>query len=350
MLAGHGCQSAPRRLPGSHIRTVSTGPVGFDRRSFARPAPRVGVGRGSVETQTGAGPGAPPFYVPGMTRPPNVRLSLTNLPENVSLVREVLAGLASSVPLEQGLLDDVKTVVSEACNNVVVHAYDGDEGPLDVEIRISEGALEIAVRDSGGGIRPRLAAKGELQGIGIPVIHALTDRVEFTGGIGEGTEVRMHFNVPGAHDLDDLGLAGAGEPVGVDLADGLTPPDPGTAVTLEVAPVSLARSVLSRPLTALAARARFSIDRLSDLQLVTDAIAAHAGRSLRGGRLQVGVAMATRDLKLTFGPLRPGKGHQLILDTGVAGLESLLRTLADEVRVESVADSDVLMLRLRDSR
>ncbi|HEX3874103.1 MAG TPA: ATP-binding protein [Solirubrobacteraceae bacterium] len=283
-----------------------------------------------------------------MTRAPNVRLGLVNLPENVSLVREVLAGLAGAVPLDDGLLDDVKTVVSEACNNVVLHAYDGAPGPLDVEIRIAAGTLEIAVRDSGCGIRPRLGTKGELQGIGIPVIHALSDRVEFTGGIGEGTEVRMFFDVPGARELDP---AAADEqqdgppPAVVDAASGSA-----QAATLIVAPISLARSVLSRPLTALAARARFSIDRLSDLQLVTDAITAHAGRSLRGGRLQVGVLVATRDLELRIGPLRPGMASQLIGDTAVAGLEPLIETLADEVTVESFGDADVLTLRLLDSR
>ncbi len=80
-----------------------------------------------------------------------------------------------------------------------------------------------------------------------------------------------------------------------------------TRATLVVAPLSLAKGLLSRPLTALAARARFSIDRLSDLQLVTDAIAAHAGRSLSGNHIQVGVVLATRDLELRIGPLRPGR-------------------------------------------
>jgi len=299
-----------------------------------------------------------------VTQAPNVRLALTNLPENVSLVREVLAGLAGVVPLEDGQLDDVKTVVSEACNNVVLHAYDGALGPLDVEIRVADGTLEVTVRDCGGGLRPRLGRKGEMEGIGIPVIHALTDRVEFSGGIGEGTEVRMHFDVPEARELGLAGVdgrahdgAGDGRGRGDRQGRAATDSDPvvvvpvnGATATLDVAPLSLARSVLSRPLTALAARARFSIDRLSDVQLVTDAIAAHAGRSLHGSRLQVVVATATRDLELRVGPLLPGAATQLIGDTAVGGLEPLIETLADEVTVESLGDCDVLTLRLLDPR
>jgi serine/threonine-protein kinase RsbW len=282
-----------------------------------------------------------------MTRAPNVRLALTNLPENVSLVREVLNGLAGVVPLGDGLLDDVKTVVSEACNNVVLHAYDGDPGPLDVDILISDETLEIAVRDSGGGIRPRAEAKGELQGIGIPVIHALSDRVDFTDLPAGGTEVRMHFNVPGAlgfadRPADALAERHAAGPT-AEFVNGAT-------TSLEVAPVFLARNVLSRPLAALAARARFSIDRLSDLQLVTDAIAAHAGGSLRGSRLWVGVAIATRDLELRVGPLLPGRAEQLIVDSAVAGLDPVIRTLTDDVRIDRLGDSEVLTLRLLDPR
>ena len=256
---------------------------------------------------------------PAMIRGPNVRLALTSLPENVSLVREVLSGLAAVIPLEDGQLDDVKTVVSEACNNVVLHAYDGALGRLDVEIRVSAEALEVLVCDNGGGIRPRPLADREIAGIGIPVIQALSDSVEFTGGLGEGTAVRMRFIVPGAREL--AAPTSAGDPdrvpaaivLGGDVADvvvgldGSATAGDGSAATLDVAPPSLARSVLPRPLAALAARARFSIDRLSDLQLVTDAITAHAGRSLRGSRLEVGVASPRETWSCGSDPLRPGR-------------------------------------------
>lgn len=289
-----------------------------------------------------------------MTRAPNVRLAVENLPENVSLVREVLAGLAGVIPLANGQLDDIKTVVSEACNNVVIHAYDGARGPLDVEIRVSDGTLEITVRDTGGGLRARSPTDGRAEGIGIPVIRALSDRVEFGPAHGNGTEVRMQFDVPGARDLGPPVASAARSPNGAgsepDDHAARPAPDDRLGATLVVAPLSLAGKVLSRPLTALAARARFSIDRLSDLQLVTDAIAAHAGRSLSGDRLRVGVVLDTRDLELSVGPLRPGMAGQLIDDTAVGGLEPLIATLADEVSVDHVGDADFLTLRMLDTR
>jgi serine/threonine-protein kinase RsbW len=293
---------------------------------------------------------------------PNVRLELANLPENVSLVREMLAGIAEAVPLEDGQLDDIKTVVSEAANNVVLHAYDGAEGPLEVEVYIDDGRLEVVVRDHGGGIRPRPAADDQVKGIGLSVIQALTDRTEFRGAIGEGTEVRMEFRTPaarrprsganGATATAPAGGPGApGEPLAADaaVAAGEAVAD-GATVVLAIVPVALARRVLSRPVYALAARARFSIDRLSDVQLVADALTAHAERAVAGTALRLGVTVDVRKLELRFGPFATGRARQLIGDSAVGGLEPLVETLSDELAVVPYGEAEVLTLRLLDPR
>ncbi len=276
--------------------------------------------------------------------PPNVRLALTNLPENVSLVREMLAGVAEAVPLADGQLDDIKTVVSEAANNVVLHAYDGREGPLEVEVFIHDGRVEIVVRDRGGGIRSKPASEDPVKGIGLSVIQALTDRAEFRGAIGEGTEVRMEFSAPGARRPTG---AANGAPRDTPVAQALAL---GATAVIAIAPVSLARCVLSRPVSALAARARFSIDRLSDLQLVADALTAHAERAVAGGALQLGVTVDVRRLELRFGPFATGGAAQLVGESAVGGLEPLVETLADEVAVAPYGDAEVLTLRLLDPR
>ncbi len=129
-----------------------------------------------------------------MAGSPNVRLRLTNRPENVLLVRQALSGLAEAVGLDAVALNDVSTAVTEASNNVVLHAYDGDEGPLEVELSIVEGGVDAVVRDHGVGIRPGVKAAEELSGgIGLPVIQALSESVEFRDLSTGGTEVAMHF-------------------------------------------------------------------------------------------------------------------------------------------------------------
>ena len=51
--------------------------------------------------------------------------------ENVAVVRHALAGLAEEIGMDEPGIADLKTVVTEACMNVVVHAYEGEPGPLD---------------------------------------------------------------------------------------------------------------------------------------------------------------------------------------------------------------------------
>src|SRR5215213_3013080 len=66
-------------------------------------------------------------------KPSGLQMSLPARAENVSVVRHALAGLAEEIGMDSSGLADLKTVVTEACMNVVVHAYEGEAGPLHVE-------------------------------------------------------------------------------------------------------------------------------------------------------------------------------------------------------------------------
>ncbi|HKG17527.1 MAG TPA: ATP-binding protein, partial [Solirubrobacteraceae bacterium] len=85
------------------------------------------------------------------TGPPDMLLGLEGRPENVALVRQALTGLGGALRLEGAVLADVKTAVSEACNNVVVHAYGGEPGPMEVYVRPHGDELVVVVRDDGEG-------------------------------------------------------------------------------------------------------------------------------------------------------------------------------------------------------
>ena len=273
---------------------------------------------------------------------PNVVLTLPNRPENVSLVREMLNGLADALDLERDRLDDIKTAVSEACNNVVLHAYEGGEGPMALRVHINENSLEILVSDQGSGIRPRPPSDERMQGIGLSVIQALTDRVVFSGAGGEGTEVSMEFVAPDLLAQYQLDAGDAAE-----LEQRLL----GSSETnVAVAPPAQLSNILARVVTALAARARFSLDRLSDAQLVTDAIVAHAPAALEGTHLALGIDTADRRLQLRVGPLREGRGAQLVSQSAIGGLEPLLEKLSDTVEVEAASGGELLHLELVDRR
>jgi anti-sigma regulatory factor (Ser/Thr protein kinase) len=268
-----------------------------------------------------------------------MRLVLSNRPQNVTLVRQALSGLAVAVGLDEGLLADVKTAVSEACNNVVLHAYPDGDGPLEVYVCPAGTQLEVVVRDEGEGIQPQTPVPdATMHGVGLSLIQALTERVEFVGGLGEGTEVRMAFRADSpllSDPVDEQGVFN-GE---VELPHGET--------VVSVA-LPLAGAVLGSVIAVLAARAGFSVERLSDAQLITDAIAAHAAGAFRGARVNAAFEAGDRRLDLILAPLVDGGGNALVSASAVGGLEPVLERLSDEVVVEPEDGTERLRLAIVD--
>jgi anti-sigma regulatory factor (Ser/Thr protein kinase) len=258
----------------------------------------------------------------------------------------MLTGVAQAIALGGVELNDIRTAATEACNNVVLHAYGSKEGPLEVEVRLASGALEVVVRDRGSGIAPRSDAGDELgmtPGIGLPVIRALVRRVELRDITEGGTEVRMEFATPGIRAPDPPPNERVEPP---EIAPAQAPP--GTVLT--IAPPRLAQAVLPRLLSALAARAHFSTDRICDVQLVADALVAHAPEAIGAGYLNVAVAVEPRKLDLHIGPLGAGRAQRLLADSHLDGLGRIIERLTDSHRVAAAGGDELLALRLIDRR
>ncbi|MCW3027195.1 MAG: putative anti-sigma regulatory factor, serine/threonine protein kinase [Solirubrobacterales bacterium] len=278
-----------------------------------------------------------------MAAPPNIRLDLSNRPENVVLVRETLAGVAEAIGLDAADLDDIRTAVTEACNNVVLHAYEGEEGALEVEIYATGGSCGVFVRDRGIGLQPQTSEDQWIVGIGLPVIEALSQRVDFEETTGGGTEVRMEFATPGARTLEAPDDESSGFPNGARGA--------GSTTSVTIAPVApLARTVLPRLLGVLAARAQFSTDRISDALLVADALSAHASRSANAGHLRITVSIEPRNLQLSLGPLDSGGARALVSGSNVDGVGRVIEKLSDHLGVVVDGAYEVLDLQIIDRR
>jgi hypothetical protein len=114
---------------------------------------------------------------------------------------------------------------------------------------------------------------------------------------------------------------------------------------MTLAPSTLAQAVLPRVLSALAARAQFSTDRISDVQLVADSIAANTPDSISGSHLGVAVTLTPRNLELHIGPLRAGAARRLI-GSEADGLGPVIERLTDDHRVASEDSVETLALRL----
>jgi serine/threonine-protein kinase RsbW len=276
-----------------------------------------------------------------MAGSPNVRLRLTNRAENVLLVRQALSGLAEAVGLDAVALNDISTAVTEASNNVVLHAYEGEEGPLEVELSMVAGGVEVVVRDRGIGIRPGIKAAEELSGgIGLPVIQALSESVEFRDLSTGGTEVAMHFEAVASNPPEQT----AGEE-GATL-EAIDHGTPGEKTLMTVGPTSVARGVVPRVLSTLAARAYFSTDRISDTQMLADALVAHTDGEVLAGHLSMGVSVAPRNLEIKVGPLRAGHAVALFGETAIDGLGPVLERLTDGHAVSPAGSAEILDLRI----
>jgi serine/threonine-protein kinase RsbW len=268
---------------------------------------------------------------------PELRLVLPGRAENVALVRQALSGVVDVLKLGEGPLLDINAAVSEACNNVVMHAYEGADGPMHVYLCIQPTELEVIVRDDGVGIRPNVPEPGlEVQGLGLSLIQALTDRVEFLGGMGEGTSVRMSFDVDGGPEV--LSDADRGDQREVS-------PPPGE-LSIAVSSGPLAAPVLGRTIAMLAARAEFSLEGISEAELVTDALAAHAPKKIVGNKIQLGIDRPDGRLVVRVGPLEDGGGNRVIEASALGDLPPVLERLTEERRVESSADGELLCLVL----
>lgn len=129
-----------------------------------------------------------------------VRLTFPAKAEYLLLARLVLSGLARDLPIEEELLADLKLAVTEACGNVVRHAYPGDEGDVSLVVSIGDSRLVLTVEDYGAGIRAPDTPEDEADelsippesGMGMPIIRAIVDELAVEeGSDGRGTVVRM---------------------------------------------------------------------------------------------------------------------------------------------------------------
>jgi serine/threonine-protein kinase RsbW len=276
-----------------------------------------------------------------MAEVPNVRLKLSNTPESVSVVHQALAGVSEILGLDPLETNDLDTAVTEVCNNVVLHAYEGQEGPLEVEVYALPAAVEVVVRDRGIGIRPHVGERTRPHtGLGLPIVHALTQRLGFRKLGGGGTEVRMQFAVPQALELEALAEDGSGSQIAGEGA-----PASASAIEMAFGPSAVARAVLPRVLGELAERACFCGERVSDVQLLADSMAANASDSIVASHLLIAVKLAPRSLELRMGPMRPGCAARL-LESTTDGLTAAVERLGGDHSVAPFDSAEMLQLSL----
>lgn len=265
-------------------------------------------------------------------KPTGLQIRLPAKAENVAVVRHALAGLAEEIGMDEAGVADLKTVVTEASMNVVVHAYPDRTGPLVVEADPDTEGLTVKVSDSGAGISPQANSERDSLKLGLSLIAALSSSFSISGGLDRGTEVMMRLPLSGG------GTNGSG-PAEQEISVEVT----GTEVT--VGRAELLEPVLARLVGALAARRELSVERVSDAVLVTDAIAGAAPGRFADGRVRLGLDESETGLELRLGPMDKGAAADIRNDLEVPELGGSLEALADELTVDESNDGDYLVVR-----
>ena len=129
-----------------------------------------------------------------------MRLEFLSRSSNESFARVAIAAFAAQMDPTLEEIADIKTAVSEAVTNAIIHGYEEKEGYIKISAKIYADKIVIEVSDDGKGIedvekarQPLYTSKPELErsGMGFTVMETFMDEVEVISALGQGTKVKM---------------------------------------------------------------------------------------------------------------------------------------------------------------
>lgn len=128
-------------------------------------------------------------------------LQFASKSENEAFARITVAAFVSQLDPTLNELTDIKTVISEAVTNAIIHGYENDlDGVITISARIEADTIHITIEDQGRGIedieqamQPLFTSKPELErsGMGFTIMENFMDDMEISTSVGKGTIVRM---------------------------------------------------------------------------------------------------------------------------------------------------------------
>lgn len=130
-----------------------------------------------------------------------MKLEFSSVSKNEGFARVAIGAFVAQLNPSMEELTEIKTVVSEAVTNAIIHGYNNEENhTITLTCQISGEEMELTVEDQGIGIEdleqarePLYTSKPELErsGMGFTIMENFMDAVEITSTIGEGTCIRM---------------------------------------------------------------------------------------------------------------------------------------------------------------
>ncbi|MEH7303380.1 MULTISPECIES: anti-sigma F factor [Neobacillus] len=130
-----------------------------------------------------------------------MNLQFSALSQNESFARVTVAAFIAQLDPTMDELTEIKTVVSEAVTNAIIHGYENDpNGTVVIQVIIENSLIDMTIKDSGLGIvdveearQPLFTTKPDLErsGMGFTIMENFMDEVEVHSQPGRGTEVRL---------------------------------------------------------------------------------------------------------------------------------------------------------------
>jgi stage II sporulation protein AB (anti-sigma F factor) len=130
-----------------------------------------------------------------------MNLQFSALSQNESFARVTVAAFIAQLDPTMDELTEIKTVVSEAVTNAIIHGYDNDpNGLVYITVAIEDHLIEMIIKDAGIGIedveearQPLFTTKPDLErsGMGFTIMENFMDEVEVHSQPGSGTEIRL---------------------------------------------------------------------------------------------------------------------------------------------------------------
>ena len=130
----------------------------------------------------------------------SMRVEFPNNSDNERFARSVAAAFVLELDPTVDQLSEIKTAVSEAVTNAIIHGYDGTDGIVTMEGNIYDDTVEFTISDNGVGIpdirrarEPLFTGKPEMErsGMGFTIMETVMDAMEVESEVGKGTKITL---------------------------------------------------------------------------------------------------------------------------------------------------------------
>jgi serine/threonine-protein kinase RsbW len=120
--------------------------------------------------------------------------------DRLAIVRNFVAQVGRDLGLDSRTIDDIKLAVDEACTNIVEHAYGGQGGQIEIEIKSIDGGVQVTIHDWGAAFDPQAVPSPDvtaplehrpLGGLGLYLMRQMMDRVDFQFDGEDGNTLTM---------------------------------------------------------------------------------------------------------------------------------------------------------------